>query len=316
MGNEIIIPGTPLADIPPQDRPVFDPRLQNGYLTGSLTSPPPGTSVEHYVLGGSASLGGLLAPNDYNFTKSASLNANTFISLLAFLGPIFGTSPGGGLYTLVFQALGTPTTTDVFLTNNSVPSPTKDIDLTAAKTLIIPRAQLAGLGIFNSDTVAQTIGVAGYFDPATAEFNYYSFTVAMPAGVLLNPADVIRIRYVTAGFNLTGSDTGAEMPDEIDLSYYLGTPPSLTAFPAARFGLRGAKLSRFQSYAKIAGGITPGRLYSLEGTRDILGTDFNLAGASYAPVFEIGAWIKFMPGANSLSPSFSLQVDIYRGANQ
>jgi len=320
MGTELIIPGTPLADIPPYDRPNFDPRQQNGYLAGSLTSPPPGSSVEHYVLQGVGGTVPLVPTVDHSVSAVATATKAVFTSFLTLLGAVFSDT-ARGRYRIVLQDLTAVTTTDVFVCLHSA-APTDDIDLSLLTKLagaLVVEGDLVVGGIYNADTVDHQIGIACFVVSDSAQFGYYPLQIAMPTGVLLNPVDVLRVRYATAGFALTASDAPIQMPDEADLEYYLGTPSvSIDDAPALRLAMRGAKLDGWQTFYKINAGVTPKRLYSLEQTRDILGTDFNPAGSPYAPVFQVGVWIKSFPdqALPTIGPSYSLQVDIYRGANQ
>ena len=324
MGNEIIIPGTPLADIPPQDRPVFDPRLQNGYLTGSPTSPPPGSSVEHYVLNVAPAGIALAIPVDHDATNNFSLASAAQKTLLQLLPGFYSGTPLGN-YSFILQALGAVTTGKVWLTNQS--PGTDDISLTDLKTLVIPRGRFADgasgftlLGVLNTDVAAQTIGIAAILDLESIDFNYYTIPLPMPAGVLLNPANVLRIRYVSASLALLATNGDVEFAEEIDLAYFIGTPaPSFNSPPAANFKMRGNNPRRWYQPSTVVAGLTAPILYSLEVTRDILGTDFNNHGAVYAPYLQVGFWAK-PRNSSATSPtvvaSVSAQIDIYRGANQ
>lgn len=325
MGTEIIIPGTPLDQIPVYDRPNFDPRAQNGYTQGSITSPPPGSSVEHYVLAGTAGALPLVPVGPHNVSNVATAPHGAFTSFLTLLGAVFG-APPWGRYTLVLQDRTAVTTTDLSVCLHSA-APTSDIDLSKLTALaggLVVVGNLQTGGIYNGDTVDHSIAIAAFADSETNPFSWYRVGIAMPAGTLLSPADVLRIRYATASFGLSGGDAAVQSPDECDLEYFLGTPAvSLAQPPAARFAMRGAKLDGWQAFGKIypldpVGGVTGPRLYSLEQTRDLLGTDFNPSGNSYAPFFVIGLWIKNESDLSlpTITPSYSLQIDIYRGANQ
>lgn len=320
MGTEIIIPGTPLDQIPVYDRPNFDPRAQNGYTQGSITSPPPGSSVEHYVLAGTAGALPLVPVGPHNVSNVATAPHGVFTSFLTLLGAVFG-GPPWGRYTLVLQDRTAVTTTDLSVCLHSA-APTSDVDLSKLTALaggLVVVGNLQTGGIYNGDTVDHSIAIAAFADSETNPFSYYPTQITMPAGTVLSPADVLRIRYATAGFALTGGDAAVQSPDEADLEYFLGSPAvSIDDAPAARFAMRGSKLDGWQAFGKINTGITPKRLYSLEQSRDILGTDFNPAGNSYAPVFQIGLWVKNQSelALPTMLPSWSLQIDIYRGANQ
>jgi len=324
MGNEIIIPGTPLADIPPQDRPVFDPRLQNGYLTGSLTSPPPGSSVEHYVLKVAPAGISLAIPVDHDATNNFALLSGAQKSLLSLLPGFYSGTPLGN-YTFILQALGAVTTGKVWVTNQA--PGTDDISLTDLKTVVIPRGRFADgtsgfspLGLLNSDAATQTVAIAAILDLESIDFAYYTISVPMPAGVLLNPADVIRIRYVSVSLALLATNGDVEYAEAIDLEYFIGTPaPSFNSPPAVNFKLHGDNPRRWYQPSSVIAGLTAPILYTLDGTKDILGTDFNNAGAPYAPYFQVGFWAK-PRNTSATSPqvvaSVSAQIDIYRGANQ
>ena len=335
MGSEVILPGTPLNQIPAGDRPIFDPTLQNGYagLAGGGASvngqAPIGVTKEVVQL--RAVLAAVGTPkNCFGVITVFNIAAggNTNFDLSANLGV-----DQASIGTLTLQALGSVTTGAVFLGAGSA----SGINITKAPngTLVLPNFPLYaandpgadnGFQLFNTDAAAQNVAIS--FTPnspsvidATINSAVYDFGSGAGPQFKLGQTDILRIRELHLQLMPASAPAGQfnYFGDVADLRIETNAPIPVGFQNFAIVSHRLLKGARSMRKA-WGGGDTVGsnvQLYSLEQPIIIAGSDAIIGGQVGAgQIWSPRVWAEYYFAGNAgVQPVLLGVFEIFRNAN-
>ena len=319
MGSEIIIPGTPIGDIPPYDRPNFDPRKQNGFVgsLANLAAPPPGSSV--------ARLSFVQSFTGLNPERTNTQESGGWVQSVAAgsnqqaLAPVAGTSFGGqninGWWDVLLFAPGVAAGL-VFVQDGASNNNIIDIGAAGAAGVLLRGVNPAYIKLSNTDAGAHNVNVFIMQPPDLQEFA----TIGNPtppvltlSGINLAPTDVLRLRRVWVSAVVTGAVPDFELAlVQIALLKSAAQNP-YTAQDVFDLDTPSQRVSN----QPLLGGVDPTLYASRRTPIDILGTDFNAAGAVYTPSLAVLAYSRY-PRRNAQTVNLSVGVlaDWYQGANQ
>ncbi len=300
MGSEIIIPGTPLDQIPRADRPVFDPRLQNGFngAFGNIAAPGAGSSVQRFSFFAQNITFNGNQPQA-SASAGAALAAGATSTLAAFVPSYTGPSPCQALITDE-----TPVTTNpshLQVNPNGGPSFTG--------TIILPKADPAKIVINNLDTVPHTYGVllTPYRSTLRPLAQNAQILPLAGFGVTIGPTDLLRVRRLAIAIDGQG-DFARFAPRAFALISGAQSNPPTFAFGGTVIPLDGSSDQIPSQQSPVAFS----QVYSMRHQTDILGTDFNSIGASQSP--QLFFLIYSDSSVSPLSSTIWALFDYYPGA--
>jgi hypothetical protein len=335
MGSEVILPGTPLNQIPAGDRPIFDPSLQNGYagLAGGGASvngqTPIGVTKEvNYLNYAPAAFG---APADSG-AKFASINITSGDSEY-LIGYLYGGSGSGPnrLGTLIIAAPGAVTTGEVLLDQNGGNGV---IDVTHAPSgqLVIPNFRFdatAGGGVIlhNSDAATQNVRLAFFpndhsLDDGQAASVVYDFATGSGPQFALGPNDIMRVRELSLLVFPSSAPTGQYLSFDGDAQLVIENSPPITPGWSVRMNVVTSRVLKGHRYRggwpspDTYGGSGP-IVYSLDAPITIAGADGVIgghlnAGSNWSPRI----WATFFySGSNGSQPVLRGIFEVFRNAN-
>lgn len=332
MGSEVILPGTPLNQIPPGDRPIFDPTLQNGYagLAGGGASvngqAPIGVTKETSYLNYAPGATGAPLDSGAQFT-SINITAGDSEYLASYLYPASENANRRG--TLIIAAPGAVTSGAVLLDRNGGGGV---IDITHAPSgqLVIPGFRFDATGggfviLHNSDAATQNVRLAFFPDDdsvneAAAASFAYDFATGSGPRLALGPNDIMRVREFSL-LLFPGSAPAAQYlswSGEAQLSIENGPPVS----PGWNMNIpivssRILKSHKYRGLWPTIDGYSGPIIYSLEspivlsGADGVIGGNLN-AGSNWSPRIVATA---FFSGSNGLQPVMRGIVEVFRNAN-
>jgi hypothetical protein len=332
MGSEVILPGTPTSQIPPGDRPIFDPSLQNGYagLAGGGASvngqTPIGVTKQTVYL--RAALATINPPSGLTAFGSVSVPAGGQANYP--IGSLLGV-PDDINGTVTVQATGAVTSGAVFIGQggdsiNVTKAPGGTVQVYTGLR-VNNGGFYNGIQILNTDAAAQTVGLSftpdlDYLFAAYPYAAVYDFATGAGAQFALGPNDILRIRelHLQAWPGTGPSGAVWYFPPEADLRIESGPPilPGWTQnFPVVTHRrMRGRRLyGSSQNGGDVYGANV--MIWSLEeplviaGSDAIIGGQVN-SGGNWSP----RVWINYSVASNnSILPVIAGIFEIFRNAN-
>ncbi len=297
MGSEIIIPGTPLDQIPVYDRPVFDPSKQNGFpgSFGNLAAPGSASTVQRLRLNlNNQTWGSPATPISNGGSAAVAAGAQIqFPTVVNYQGPV-----------PVLIAVSFPEAVATTPPNlqNKVNHP-----MQSGVILFFQSWDWSNWYFQNADSVSHQVQITvSPLRPMLENAMLGPLNLATLLGLNVAPTDLLRIRRLSV--QLAGDQNVRYSENGTCLIYALPGAAQPTESIGAEFTLRGMLGER-------AGATSPngyGQRYILDSPVDILGTDLSLTGA--APMLLVN----FMAGGGGPGPFNSIiaaQLDYYPGAN-